>query len=184
LAIVENDLRASHPVTLSDIGNVRKELIYQEIFTAQCASRAVDPKTGAPVAGTGVPNPLIPVITGPVSIALQGSIQQAGGLTVTGSATPSGALSYTVTQGQQQQVTVPVTFVSARGLPNFYMGQNLANLTNLSEGADKKHIVAEIIGNRTALSTLVEAAIKAYPGDDSQCPKDVTDVAPVAPQLE
>lgn len=185
LAIVENDLRASGPVELSDISSVRKDSvrkdkISQEIFTAQCASRKVDPKTKVPIPGTGTPNPLVPVVTGPISMALQGSIQQAPGVTVTGSATPSAALSYTITQAQQQQVTVPITFVSARGLANFYMGQNLANLTNL-EKEDKAPFVKQILKNQADLSKIADATIAAYPEDDATCPNDLTSPAPVPP---
>jgi len=43
-----------------------------------------------------------------------------------------------VTGGKQQQVTVPITFVSASGLPDFYMGQQLTNLANLDSGANDK----------------------------------------------
>jgi hypothetical protein len=178
LAIVENDLRASAPVALSDLGGVRKDKISQGIFTAQCASRRTDPQTGAVIPGSGTPNPLIPVITGPVSIALQGSIQRAGAFTGTASpTTPSLAGSYTLTQSKQQQLTVPITFVSARGLPNFYMGQNLTNLTNLDKGADKDRLVGEILANQRALAKLVEEAMAAYPANESSCPKDLTSIA-------
>lgn len=116
LQIVEHDVSSTSPVVLGNIGSVNfnRDDITKAIHQAQCIS--------------GTSNPLVPVLSGPISIALQGSIQQAGGVTPTISATPSLALSYTVTQGEQQQVTVPITFVALSGLPNFYMGQNLANL--------------------------------------------------------
>lgn len=150
LAITERDLRASSPVALSDLGTAREDAIANAIKAAQCAK----PQT---------PNPLVPVITGPVSLALQGSIQTQGG--INGSATPS--ISFQVTQAKQQQVTVPLTFVSASGLPDFYMGQQLTNLSNLDSGgndksaegtrvsASKTALVAEILRRREALAKLV-----------------------------
>jgi hypothetical protein len=171
LATVERDLRDATPVTLSDLGSERRDKVYNVIFYAQCAN--------------GTPNPLIPVITGPVSLALQGSIQQAGAATGTASMTPSLGLTYTVTQGQQQQLTVPITFISVQGLPNFYMGQNLANLANLDK-ADKgrDRIVGDILAKQAALSAFVQSAMDQYPKVASRCPPEPPNglIAPVFPQ--
>jgi len=168
LEIVERDLRDATPVTLSDLGSERRDKVYDVIFYAQCASQT--------------PNPLIPVVTGPISLALQGSIQQAGALAGTASMTPSLGLTYTVTQGQQQQLTVPITFVSVQGLPNFYMGQNLANLSNLDKsdkGRDK--LIQAILDKQAALSAFVTAAMGQYPKVASRCPTQPGYVPPVAP---
>jgi len=122
----------------------------------------------------------VPVVTGPVSIALQGSVQWQG--TGTASATPS--LAFAVTMGKQQQVTVPITFVSALGLPGFYMGQQLATLANLDAGsADKTAAgrqvsqrktaaVSDILYKRAALEQLFNNAVLAYGTTKTRCRAD------------
>jgi hypothetical protein len=127
LQVVARDLNQSMPVVLSDIqGAEGKQKLKDAIKAFQCADKSADP-------------PLL-VITGPVSLALQGSIQiqnQIGG----GVGYPTLAqLSYQVqvAKAQQQQLTVPITFVAASALPNFFLGQNLTNVSALPDLPDPK----------------------------------------------
>ena len=175
------DLRATSPVALSDLGTNREDSITAAIQAAQC----IPPRS---------PNPLVPVITGPVSLVMQGSIQAQAG--VTGSATPS--IAFQVTGGKQQQVTVPITFVSARGLPDFYMGQQLTNLSNLDSGsndkttdgakvsAQKTALVAAILDRREALKKLVAQVEKEFDTTVKGCKPDKYGnySPPIIPQLQ
>jgi hypothetical protein len=181
LATTERDLRATSPVALSDLGTTREGSIVAAIQAAQC----IPPQSA---------NPLVPVITGPVSLAMQGSIQAQGG--VTGSATPS--IAFQVTGGKQQQVTVPITFVSASGLPDFYMGQQLTNLSNLDSGgndktnegarvsAGKTALVAAILDRREALKKLVAQVEKDFDTTVQGCKPDKYGnySPPIIPQLQ
>ena len=164
LAIVETEVRNTYPVSLSDVNSNRTDALQLAIQSAQCAS--ADPR------------PLVPVVTGPISIGLQGSFQQQGGATGTISATPSLALAYQVTQGEQQSLTVPITFVSLEGLPDFYLGQYLTNVSNLDntikadgqKASEKTIITQEILKRRELLRTVVEKAIADYPAIAANCP--------------
>lgn len=181
LATTERDLRASSPVALSDLGTTREGSIVAAIQAAQC----IPPRSA---------NPLVPVITGPVSLAMQGSIQAQGG--VTGSATPS--IAFQVAGGKQQQVTVPITFVSASGLPDFYMGQQLTNLSNLDSGgndkttegarvsAGKTALVAAILDRREALKKLVAQVETDFDKTVKDCKPDKYGnySPPINPQLQ
>jgi hypothetical protein len=147
LAVVDRDLRNTSPATLGDVESVDgKAKIVAAIKVARCADDSE--------------NPLEPVITGAISVALQGSISKAKGGTGTVSATPSLAYAYTVTKGQQQQVTVPITFVPLKTLPDFYLGQNLANFNGISD-KDKKSFVDELLRKRHLLQDLI-AKLAAY----------------------
>lgn len=181
LAITERDLRAASPVVLADVGTEREEAIVSAIQAAQC----VEPRTA---------NPFVPVMTGPVSLALQGQIQAQSSLT---GGAPLG-FTFQVTRSKQQQVTVPVTFVSATGLPDFYMGQQLTELANLDAGskdatsegptvsARKSKLVAEILDRRDGLVKLVDKAKKDYGTTIAHCKADKYGVygPPFIPQLQ
>jgi len=171
LAVLERDLQETAPVALTDLDGTAPggaEKIKEAIFLAQCLSKS--------------PNPLVPVLNGPISVAVQGSISQAGGGTGTIGVTPSLALSYTVTQAQQQQLTVPLSFISARGLPNFYLGQNLANLNGLSDD-EKKKFVEQLEASQGRLRAVVDEQINAFERQKAGCPKDP--LIPVAfPQIQ
>lgn len=180
LGILEQDLQRSSPVVLADVGTTREDAIVAEIASAQCAAKTV--------------NPLVPVVTGPVSLALQGSIQyQATG---TASATPS--VAFAITPAKQQQVTIPITFVSAEGLPNFYMGQQLTNLANFDRGSDDKTeagnkvaasktaAVQTILDKRDKLQTLVDKAKNGFNlGNCKPDPNGVfVPVPPIVPEYQ
>ena len=73
-------------------------------------------------------NPLIAVSTGPLQLSVQGQLSTAGTFTI--SVTPSAG--GTVTRAAQQQLMVPLTLVSLATLPTFYIGQQMANIQNIT----------------------------------------------------
>jgi len=155
LEVVERDLKDAAPVKLGEIDTLSgKAEITKAIQAAQCSDDSS--------------NPLMPVISAAISLALQGSITKAQGGTATASLTPSLAYQYTVTKGQQQQVTVPVTFVPLSTLPDFYLGQNLANFNGLSD-AEKKKYVDQLEPKRKAIADLI-SGLPAF--NASTCEKD------------
>jgi hypothetical protein len=157
LEVVERDLKDAAPVKLGDIDLAQGKIdIAGAMTTAQCADHSA--------------NPLMPVISGPMSLALQGSISKASGGSATVAAAPSLGFQYTVTHGQQQQVTLPVSFVPLRAVPDFYLGQNLANFNGLSD-AEKKKYVDQLEPKRKAIADLIA---NLPPFDDSKCPQDST----------
>jgi len=126
LQVVARDLNQATPVVLSDVDKDGAKALKDAIKAFQCADKTADP-------------PLF-VITGPVSLQLQGSIQrqaQAGGQAGFPAA---GQFSFQVqkTKAQQQQLTVPITFVAASALPDFFLGQNLTNVSTLPDLPDPK----------------------------------------------
>lgn len=126
LQVVARDLNQATPVVLSDVDKDGAHALKDAIKAFQCADKTADP-------------PLF-VITGPVSLQLQGSIQrqaQAGGQAGFPAA---GQFSFQVqkTRAQQQQLTVPITFVAASALPDFFLGQNLPNVSTLPDLPDPK----------------------------------------------
>jgi len=152
LAVLDRDLRSTYPARLGAVDTPEGvAAITQVLITARCADDSVDP--------------LQPVITGAISIAVQGSISKAAGATGTVGATPSLALAYTVTHGQQQQITLPMTFVPLRTLPDFYLGQNLANFNGLTD-AQKKPFVDKLIFKQQLLTKLI-ADLPTY--DKAKC---------------
>jgi hypothetical protein len=108
---VEQDVRDAQPIILSSIGNSGGSAALEaSLESIQCAANLADP--------------IIPVFTGPVQLTLQGTISEAGAFAI--SATPS--LTTTVTRQAQQQVMVPMTWVSMATLADFYLSQELAYL--------------------------------------------------------
>jgi hypothetical protein len=126
LQVVARDLNQATPVVLSDVDKNGAQGLKDAIKAFQCADKIADP-------------PLF-VITGPVSLQLQGSVQrqmQAGGQ----AGFPLAAqFSFQVqkTKAQQQQLTIPITFVAASALPDFFLGQNLTNVSTLPDLPDPK----------------------------------------------
>lgn len=137
---IEKGVQETTPVTLSDLDPIvvaawrskhpapvgppqsaddlsPHERIVQQIRWGQCQSHTA--------------NPLLPVVSGAFSMALQGNFTS--GASATGGGGPtgptaSGTLTFTISQ--QQTVTVPVTFVTAANMGNFYASQMLALFTN------------------------------------------------------
>jgi len=122
LQIVARDLNQATPVVLSDIDNNQAPL-KNAIKAYQCADNVADPA--------------LFVITGPVSLQLQGSIQKQGQGSAS-SSPPYVGFQIQKTKAQQQQLTVPITFVAASALPNFFLGQNLTNISTLPDLPDPK----------------------------------------------
>ena len=74
------------------------------------------------------------------SIALAGTFSVAGGGGVAAiGAVPTESLSFTVTTGQTQTLTVPLTFVTLTSLPNLYLSQNLAYVNAAPEGDQRRN---------------------------------------------
>jgi hypothetical protein len=153
LGSVEQDLRKASPVSLADIASsiaTRRDRALNVIRATQCRD--------------SLEKPLVPVVSGAVSVALQGSITDARAETGNVSPTPSLQFAVTVTRGQQQQVTLPILFVSALGLADFYLGIKLGNLANMPD-ANKAPYIAEFSAVRDSISTAVNRLVaKGLPG--------------------
>jgi hypothetical protein len=121
LQVVARDLNQATPVVLTDIDKNQGAALKNAIKAFQCANQTADP-------------PLF-VITGSVSLQLQGSIQKQGGANA---APPYFQFQVQKTKAQQQQLTIPITFVAASALPNFFLGQNLTNVSTLPDLPDPK----------------------------------------------
>ena len=160
LSIVETEVRDTYPVSLADIGTANNDNIKKALIQAQCFSKTA--------------NPVVPVVTGVITIGLQGSIGQQGGIGLSGVTNASGAtLSYQITQGEQQSLTVPVTFVSLKGLAYFYLAQNMANLSNLTSADPiRRRITAEVVANTDELSEVADDVITNYASNTTSCPPD------------
>ncbi len=173
LALVERDLAEASPVILPDLTKNPSAAI-PSIFNAQCLN--------------DLPNPPVAVISGPISVALTGTFTTNPSAQVSWSGTgPGGQIGFQVSLAQAQALTIPVTFVSALGLPNYYLGQNMANLANFDpNNTDKAKIVSEIVKVRDSLVPIIAAAVAAYPGDKANCPSTLDKVGPgpVIPQLQ
>jgi hypothetical protein len=89
----------------------------QHIARLQCDSKNV--------------NPLVAVVTGAVSLAVQVTTTETGTAQLNISWPPSGSLGGSYAKAQQEGITVPITFVSASNLPDFYLGQVLPYFANL-----------------------------------------------------
>jgi hypothetical protein len=127
LQVLARDLNQATPVALSDVQTpLGKQQLKDAVFARQCAIKAADPP--------------LPVITGPVSLQLQGTFTQQNqeqiqiGFPVAASVQFQAQLS----KAQQQQLTVPISFVAASALANFFLGQNLPNLSTLPDKPDEK----------------------------------------------
>jgi hypothetical protein len=174
LALVERDLAQAKPVVLSEIPPTSTSLqlpvpnwrdsIKSAISTAQCLNH--------------VNNPPVPVLSGPISVALTGQFTSTPSGQIGWSTGPTGQLGFQVSVSQSQGLTIPVQFISARALPNFYLQQNLAMLQYADDNS-KKTLVSEIFTTRTNLEAAVKEAIQAYP--PTSCPSTVKQV--VVPPL-
>lgn len=174
LQIVAHDLNAAAPVVLSDLEC--KDQNGHDITPEECVKRKKPLKDAIKARQCAIQqaDPPLPVITGPVSLALQGSIQQvdqgSGGLTF-----PGGTFGFQVqvTKSQQQQLTVPITFVPASALGNFFLGQNVSNFSGLpdkglQDGADKVTFVKKLIYKAELIQKTAREQIKDFPPTD--CP--------------
>lgn len=185
LSGVEEDLRKSHPVVLSDVdGTDRGDAVLKAaIRAAQCLARKehqeappnpaeppTPPNSPPPVVGA---NPLVPVLTGPAQITLQGQIAIGGTFTVSGTGPSGGA---TVTRQAQQQLMLPVTFVATSNLADFYLGQQLTVLqyTTLLPKDDPglAKIIKRIVDTRNHIWDVASSEISTYstkPTNETDC---------------
>lgn len=149
LRIVARDLNAAAPVVLSDTKNAAQPL-RDAIKARQCA--------------TGRANPPLPVITGPISLQLQGTFtgQAQGGFPT--------AFQLQATRAQQQQLTVPITFVPASALSNFFLGQNVPNVSgvptasqlNDNQYSDNITLIKQLLVKAAAIGKVANAQIADY----------------------
>lgn len=184
LQAVENNVREAALVTLSNfdvdappatIAQARKTL-KEEVQDAQCIQAAA--------------NPLLPVISGAFSLSLQGAITK-GSTTSASASIPlglTGGYQYQISTNQQQQVTVPVTFVSALELGSFYFGEQASQLSDMKRGKataiENLHCAMEDIDR--VVEAQVNAYMKAKDGRVQVC-KEVGKkhpIKPIAPQAE
>lgn len=125
LQALARDLNEATPVALSDIKKVDGQAqLKAAIFARQCAVH--------------VPDPPLPVITGPVTLQLQGSFQdqRQAGANVGFPTAAQVSFQVQVAKARQQQISVPITFVPASALSNFFLGQNLTNVSTLPDKPD------------------------------------------------
>jgi hypothetical protein len=164
LAVVERDLAQANPVVLSEVPPVSKspqpgpdwtDSIRKAIFAAQCLNR--------------VNNPPVPVLTGAISVALTGQFTTTPSAQIGWTAGPSGQLGFQVSISQTQGLTIPIQFISARALPNFYLQQNLAML-QYADDKTKATLIPDIVSTRQRLEDVVTSAIQDYPEDSGICP--------------
>jgi hypothetical protein len=171
LEAVNKAVKDANPVRLSDYdSDVTNGSQLNNVFTPfaqfvasrQCAYRAA--------------NPLVPVIAGPISLAVQVSNAEGGTAQLTISATPGLQLGGTYTRTEQTGITAPIALVSAINVPDFYLGQVLPYFANLgglpsaptgggtlTEGQKKvQTILLHELQTRDALRTVVTKQIGDY----------------------
>jgi hypothetical protein len=129
-----------------------------------------------------MPNPPVAVIVGPISVALTGTFTAGSTGQVSWSGTaPGGQLGFQVTSAKTQGLTIPVTFVSASGLANLYMGQSLGSLSGLDPNSHiKESLIEEIVSVRNGIKKTVDDAIAAYPADKDKCPSTIDQIGTIA----
>ena len=130
LQSLEADLSRTHPLILSDLQGRNNDdspavvSIRTAIANIQCYD--IDPTTGTAKAKLRSKNPLVPVVTGPVQLTVQGQLSQGGTITVGVPTAVSG--SATVTRQGQQQIMLPTTLVPLVNVPMFFVGQQFTNI--------------------------------------------------------
>jgi hypothetical protein len=125
LQALARDLNEATPVALSDIKKADgKAQLKAAIFARQCVVHA--------------PDPPLPVITGPVTLQLQGSFQDQRQLAAQVGLPTAAQIGFQVqlAKARQQQISVPITFVPASALSNFFLGQNLTTVSTLPDKPD------------------------------------------------
>lgn len=154
LKILARDLNKASPVVLSDTKDGANTSLGNAIKARQCSIHQA--------------NPPLPVITGPVSLQLQGQFQGQG---QTGAGIGTASFQVQVTRTQQQQLTIPLTFVPASALANFFLGQNVPNVSGLPLAAalepdykkyDSIQHIEVLLTKANAITTVANGQIKAY----------------------
>jgi hypothetical protein len=120
---LENDLRDATLVSMQDAIStdaVRKAKFEAEMRQEQCFYQT--------------PDPSVPILVPPVSLALQGTFTSTGQFQVTATGpAPGGSLGGSVAQAESQLVTLPMNFSILSHMPDVYMGQNLTYLSGLPD---------------------------------------------------
>jgi hypothetical protein len=189
LQSLEVDLSRTHPVVLSDLhgrendDGPAKVSIRTALANLQCYD--IDPGTGKPNPQLRSRNPLIPVVTGPLQLTVQGQLSQGGTFTVGVPTAVSGAA--TITRQGQQQIMLPTTLVPLRNLPVFFVGQQFTNIQFNSavltsfppdkklsdeETAQVNAYIARTLEAMIGLDKVIAYALKQFDGDQDAYCKD------------
>jgi hypothetical protein len=130
LQSLEADLSRTHPVILTDAQSSENDdsppmvAIRTGIANIQCYD--INPDDGKANPKLRLRNPLIPVVTGPLQLTVQGQLSAAGTITVGAPTSASGA--GTITRQGQQQIMLPTTLVPLVNVPIFYLGQQFTSI--------------------------------------------------------
>jgi hypothetical protein len=157
LQSLEADLSRTHPLILSEVqGSANDDspaivAIRTGIANIQCYDYDADEKKSD--SNRRLRNPLIPVVTGPLQLTVQGQLSEGGTITVGMPTDTTGAA--TITRQGQQQIMLPTTLVPLINMPIFYLGQELANVQYNSAVITG----ASVDANRTSAET---AAVSAF----------------------
>lgn len=162
---VQKDMIRTQTMPLSDYRDwslTRKSKFTADIKNEQCAQKSQDP--------------ILPVITGPVVMSLQGTFSKTGGFSVTGITSGSlfGALSISgsSTKALGQGLSVPVTFTALSTLPSVeaMMEAQRLSLIISNHGGNSKvddPVMTDILDERNQFKTFISALIQNY--TPSQC---------------
>jgi hypothetical protein len=175
---LEYDLTRVHTVILSDAEGLTPDgksdteaatRIRVGIAKVQCYD--YDPKTDKNNPMLRKQNPLIPIITGPLQVQVQGQLAVGGSFVV--GAIPS--IGGTVTRQGQQQIMLPLTLVSLGNLSKFYLSQQMSNLqytTLVSESNQKVQVasyIANIMNVAAKLDLLQKEALRDFSAKPGYC---------------
>lgn len=158
---VENDLMAAHVVGVShaaDWTEDQRNRFDSNTRALQCAQKTSDP--------------LIAMVSGPVTMALSGSFTQSGQFSV-GSLTtvPVFGLNAEATRGRTQQLSVPVQFISLSSLPDAEMARMVTFSEALLTQSDAVRTTeaARLTTDREALNIHVAQLIRGF--QEAACSK-------------
>ena len=150
---LQSQLQAAGAVSATGAGPVR---FAQAAHAAQCEA--------------GTANPEVPILAREITIDLTGTFTANGGFAVGPSITggPPFGLSSSVTRGQTQGLTLPLTFAALSELPDVVAAQRAVLFSGLPAAARNtgmRHVLAE----RDGLRTQTQALIAGF--DPRACPQ-------------
>lgn len=169
LQSLEADLSRTHPVILSDMQGAANSnapailAIRTAIANIQCFD--IDPEKGEPDPKLRLRNPLIPVVTGPLQLTVQGQLSEGGTITVGSPTATTGAT--TITRQGQQQIMLPTTLVPLVNVPVFYLGQQLAavqNTSSVSTATTYNLTAAQVVAENKIVNDYVSRSLDAMAG--------------------
>lgn len=143
---LQGQLQAAGAVSATGAGPVR---FAAAVRSAQCEARTA--------------NPEVPILTHEITVNLTGSFTTNGGFAV-GPAITGGApfgLSASLTRGQTQELSLPLSFVALSELPDVVASQRallFANLPASVRGAELRRVIAE----RDSLRRQTQAVIASF----------------------